>query len=99
MCLDYENDSDFARGFGILRKMHSLRDRVFFVFPRIHSALMTIDVLRQIAKVSHETGVLTCKIIDTELQSYEVRIRGHLATLDMLEKKGGAAVKLVSHAL
>ncbi|KAE9367220.1 hypothetical protein N431DRAFT_495515 [Stipitochalara longipes BDJ] len=98
LSLDYSKNEDYACGFGLFQQMHLLEDKILCVAPRLTSALDTIHSLQGLHQRWSKND-LNGELIGEQLRTLETQFRGVLAGIDMLEKRTGQLVKLLSAAL
>jgi hypothetical protein len=100
LSLDFTTEAHYKRGLETLQSLHNLEDKVLPLSPRLHSLQATVVSLREhedifFSGVSKEKGQPV--IVADELRSYETRLHGHLASVELLEKRVQEILKLVRY--
>jgi hypothetical protein len=102
LSLDFSTEVQFSKGLTFLQDLHDLQDRVLPLASRLRSTLTTIVSLKEMNQLFRKKEVLEVHQLDqmaNELRSYETRVKGHLASVELLEKRVQEILKLVSRAL
>jgi len=95
LSLDFSTDAHYARGLDILQSLHNLEDQVLPLTPRLRSILTTVNSLKHFNQTSRPGNDKESQRIDDELSAYETRLNGHLARVELLEKRTQETLKLV----
>jgi hypothetical protein len=100
LSLDFSTEAHYKRGLETLQNLHNLEDKVLPLAPRLRSMLATVTSLREyeslfFSDASNEKSQPV--IVADELRSYETRIHGHLASVELLEKRVQEILKLVRY--
>jgi hypothetical protein len=102
LSLDFSTEVQFSKGLTFLQDLHDLQDRVLPLASKLRSTLTTIVSLKEMNQLFRKKEVLEVHQLDqmaNELRSYETRVKGHLASVELLEKRVQEILKLVSRAL
>lgn len=102
LSLDFSNEEHYSTGFNTLQDLHDLQDKVLPLSSRLRSTLATIVCLKEMNQLFREKGLLEVDQLDemaNEVRSYETRMHGHLASVELLEKRVQEILKLVSRPL
>jgi hypothetical protein len=94
LSLDFSNNLHYWRGLSILLSLHNLEDQVLPLSPRLRSLLGTVSSLKNFNETSRWND--DCLKVNNELGSYETLLKGHLARVELLEKRTQEILKLVS---
>jgi hypothetical protein len=100
LSLDFSTEAHHKRGLETLQSLHNLEDKVSPLSPRLDSMLATVKSLRDNEDVFFPEvakSKVQPVIIADELRSYETRLQGHLASVELLEKRVQEILKLVSY--
>jgi len=85
-----------------MQDLHSLQDKVLPLAPRLRSTLATVTSLKKYNETLRSSGcckeALYVEIAD-ELESYDVQLNGHLASVTLLEKRVQEILNLLGVAL
>jgi hypothetical protein len=95
LSLDFSTDAHYRRGLNILQSLHNLEDQVLPLSPRLRSILSTVSSLKHFNKVNRSRDDRQVQKINNELRAYETRLSGHLARVELLEKRTQETLKLV----
>jgi hypothetical protein len=88
-----------GKGIDTLQDLYSLQDKALPLAPRLGSTLATVNSLKLYIETLRRKGYcqedLSYEILD-ELESYDVILNGHLASIALLEKRTQEILNLVS---
>jgi hypothetical protein len=98
LSLDFSSEAHDKRGLETLQSLHHLEDKVLPLSARLRSMLLTVTTLKE-----HQDILFSVKSRDQpvdvsqEFQSYQTRLQGHLASVELLEKRTQEILKLVRY--
>jgi hypothetical protein len=95
LSLDFSTDAHYRRGLNILQSLHNLEDQVLPLSPRLRSILNTVSSLKHFNESNRPRDDRQARKINDEFISYEARLNGHLARVQLLEKRTQETLKLV----
>ena len=98
LSLDFSNEAHDKRGLETLQSLHHLEDKVLPLSARLRSILGTVRTLKQHKDIffPEENREQSINVAD-ELRSYETQLQGHLASVELLEKRAQEILKLVRY--
>lgn len=96
LSLDFGNVAHDKRGLETLQKLHYLEDRILPLAARLRSTFATVDALEKNRALFFPRAENGGDVnVDDELRSYQTRIKGHIESVVLLEKRTQEILKLV----
>lgn len=99
LSLDFSTGAHYRRGLNILQSLHNLEDQVLPLSPRLRSILSTVSSLKHFNETNRSGDDRQARKINDELRAYKTRLNGHLARVELLEKRTQEILKLLGVAL